>query len=69
MQSRRRRLRALFAQHGQLTRAEVIRVIGCSASTATEDLRALEEEGMIHRVQTSRHLRTSYFIHVVQRAN
>lgn len=59
---RRRRLRQLFDEHDQLTRAEVIQLLGCSPNTATRDLRALEQEGVIRRVHTSAHLRTSYFV-------
>lgn len=59
---RRRRLRQLFDEHDRLTRAEVIQLLGCSPNTATRDLRALEQEGVVRRVHTSAHLRTSYFV-------
>ena len=59
--SRRKELKQLFAEHHTLTRAEVIRLLGCSPGTATEDLRALAAEGVIRRIETSNHLRTSYF--------
>ena len=60
--SRRRRLHTLFGQYDRLTRAEVIQLLECSPNTATRDLRILEEEGLIRRIQTSGHLRTSYFV-------
>ncbi|MBU0641167.1 MAG: sigma 54-interacting transcriptional regulator [Planctomycetes bacterium] len=62
--SRRKALRRLFAEHGTLTRAEIIRLVGCAPDTATRDLKALEAEGVIRRVETSAHLRTSYFVRV-----
>jgi DNA-binding NtrC family response regulator len=59
---RRRRLLGLFESYERLTRADVIEHLGCSPNTATRDLRALEDEGLIRRVRTSAHLRTSYFV-------
>jgi len=61
-QSRRRRLLELFSQYDRLTRKEIIHLLGCSPGTATADLRGLEQEGLLRRVQTSNHLRTSYFV-------
>jgi DeoR/GlpR family transcriptional regulator of sugar metabolism len=40
----------------------VIREIGCSPDTASSDLATLAEAGLIRRVITSGHLRTSYFV-------
>jgi DNA-binding NtrC family response regulator len=59
--SRRRYLRRLFRERQELTRSEIVEVIGCAPSTATRDLKALMSEGCIERVSTSGHLRTSYF--------
>ena len=59
--SRRRRLKALFNEYGSLTRAEAVKMLGCSNATATRDLKALEADGYVRRVHTSAHLRTSYF--------
>jgi len=58
---RRRKLRALFDQHHQLTRAEVIDLLQCAPDTATRDLKALEKDAYVRRVLTSSHIRTSYF--------
>lgn len=59
---RRDRLLRLFDQHRRLTRAQVSALLGCAANTATRDLAALTRAGKIQRVQTSAHLRTSYFV-------
>lgn len=61
---RRLRLRQLIDQRDRLTRADVVALLGCSPNTATRDLQALAEEGYIRRVQTSAHLRTSYFVRI-----
>lgn len=61
---RRLRLRQLIDQRDRLTRADVVALLGCSPNTATRDLQALTEEGYIRRVQTSAHLRTSYFVRI-----
>ena len=58
---RRAYIRQLFAQHAELTRARIIQLTGCSPGTATRDLRALADEGFIVRIETSGHLRTSYY--------
>ncbi len=62
--ARRRRLQilALLRQHRQLSRAEVTEAFSCSPTTATGDLKVLQECGLIERIETSGHLRTSYFI-------
>lgn len=59
--ARRRYIRDLFRHEVELTRAEIIRRVGCAPNTATRDLRELERQGLIRRVRTSGHLRTSYF--------
>jgi DNA-binding NtrC family response regulator len=59
--ARRRYIRQLFRHEVELTRAEIIRRVGCAPNTATRDLRELERQGLIRRVRTSGHLRTSYF--------
>jgi DNA-binding NtrC family response regulator len=58
---RRERLRALFAEHKRLTRAEAARTLGISPNTATRDLRALCDEGTIRRVAPSASPRSVYF--------
>ncbi len=60
--SRRKELKRFFAEHHSLTRAEIVKHLNCSPGTATEDLKALVAEGTIRRVETSGHLRTSYFV-------
>lgn len=62
--SRMRRLealRALFSQHGSLTRSEIMDVLNISASAATADLKTLTSEGFIDRIQPSRSPRSAYF--------
>jgi DNA-binding NtrC family response regulator len=59
---RQRRLKELFNDREKLARADVVRLLGCSHGTATRDLKILENEGWIRRVNTSAHLRTSYFV-------
>ena len=58
---RRSYIRKLFAEEGELTRAKIIQLVRCSPTTTTRDLRALVEEGFIERIETSGHLRTSYY--------
>jgi len=60
-QGRRARLLQLFDRHGRLTRAQAALLLKCAPGTATHDLAALETEGLIRRIATSGHLRTSYF--------
>jgi DNA-binding NtrC family response regulator len=59
---RRRRLLALFASHPHLYREDAVRELGIAPSTACTDLAALAAAGLVRRVLTSGHLRTSYFI-------
>lgn len=58
------RLRDLFTQYGELTRAEAIRIMGFSPNTATKYLKELTEEGFIKRVEPSASTRTHYFARV-----
>ncbi len=60
--SRQKRLRELFTQMDKVTRADVVRILGCSHPTAGNDLKILENEGIIRRIVTSGNLRTSYFV-------
>lgn len=55
-------LKNLFRERQKLTRADVIRLTHCAPNTATKDLRILEKENFIKRINTSAHVRTSYFI-------
>jgi DNA-binding NtrC family response regulator len=55
-------LRELFNQNEKLTQMDVIRLLNCAPKTAAKDLKTLMEEGWIRRVQTSAHLRTSFFV-------
>ena len=57
-----RRILALFDERQECTRAEVIRLLDCAPNTATRDLRLLEAEGRIERVNPTRHPRTAYFV-------
>ncbi len=59
---RRHRILAAMAENPHLYRADVIALLRCSPSTATADLQALEDAGLIRRVITSANLRTSYFV-------
>jgi DNA-binding NtrC family response regulator len=54
----------LFEQKEKVTRAEVINLIHCSPKTAMLDLQFLVEKSMIRRVETSKHLKTSYYVRV-----
>jgi transcriptional regulator with PAS, ATPase and Fis domain len=56
------KMRALFNEHKKLTRAEIVRLLGCAPGTAANDLRVLEADGVIHRVCTTVSQRTSYFV-------
>lgn len=59
---RRQKLRELFEQYPQLTRADVIAIFGCAPNTAAADLKSLLTDGSIRRVDTSANARTSYFV-------
>ncbi|MFM2090319.1 MAG: Transcriptional regulatory protein ZraR [Planctomycetota bacterium] len=61
--ARRARILGLLTRIPRLYRSDVIRQIGCSPDTATRDMRALLDAGLVRRVLTSGHLRTSYFVH------
>jgi DNA-binding NtrC family response regulator len=54
-------LREVFREQPELTRAEVVEILGCAPNTATKYLKMLIDEGHIERVMTSGSLRTSYF--------
>lgn len=56
-----RKILALFAENPKVTRKLVVGKLGCSGSSATQYLKTLEDAGAIRRVETSRHLKTSYF--------
>jgi DNA-binding NtrC family response regulator len=58
---RRHALQELFTTHGRLTKADVVRLLNCAPNTAAKDLKVLMQEGFIRRIDTSAHLRTSYF--------
>ena len=58
---RRDRLLELFRSAHTLTRKEAAHLLHCAPATAARDLAALEKKGLIRRVITSAHLRTSYF--------
>jgi len=58
---RRDRLLELFQDARTITRKETARLLQCAPATAARDLAALEKKGLIRRVITSAHLRTSYF--------
>ncbi len=58
---RRDRLRELFRSHGKLTRAEIVQILDVSPNTATGDLKALQKEGFIERVEPSKSTRSHYF--------
>lgn len=58
---RRARLRQHFDEYNSLSRAQVIELLGCAPDTASRDLAALVDEGLIRRVNTSAHPRTSYY--------
>ena len=45
-----------------MTRSELIRILDVSPNTATKDLKALCEEGLIERVEPSTSTRSHYFV-------
>ena len=61
--ARLQQLRELFKDHNTLIHAEVARLIGCAAVTATRDLEVLEAEGVIRRVRGVASQRTSCFVY------
>ncbi|MBN1674025.1 MAG: sigma 54-interacting transcriptional regulator [Kiritimatiellae bacterium] len=60
-EDRRDRLLELFAVHKRLTPKKVSLLFACAVHTASRDLAALEQRGLIRRVITSANLRTSYY--------
>jgi DNA-binding NtrC family response regulator/tetratricopeptide (TPR) repeat protein len=61
-QARLEKLRQLFTENEKMTRADVIKFLACAPNTATQDLRVLQSQGFIRRIDTSNHLRTSYYV-------
>ncbi|MFH1024405.1 MAG: sigma 54-interacting transcriptional regulator [Planctomycetota bacterium] len=55
------RLRALFREHGPLTRLEISVILRIAKGTATRDLAALRAEGFIEKVTPTVSPRTHYF--------
>lgn len=66
--ARLRQLRALFQEHQMLTRADVVRLVGCAPDTATRDLELLETEGAIRRMRGPAAQRTTCFVHAPAKA-
>jgi DNA-binding NtrC family response regulator len=62
--NRQQKLKDLFSQKDKLTRADVSRILGCSPNTAASDLKLLEAEGYIQRMNPSTSARLSYFVRV-----
>jgi DNA-binding NtrC family response regulator len=58
---RLQRLRELFQQHRVLTRTEISQITQISPATATQDLKALCEEGFVVKVKPSASPRSHYF--------
>jgi DNA-binding NtrC family response regulator len=54
-------LRELFRQYGKMTRSEIVAIMDVSPNTATKDLRALIDEGLITRIEPSASTRSHYF--------
>jgi len=54
----------LFNENKKVTRLQIVKQLKCSHTTASTDLKFLEQEGLIRRVITSGHLRTSYYVAV-----
>jgi len=55
------RLKTMFAEHGKLTRSEIVHILGVSPNTATKYLKTLCDEGVIRRVEPSASPRSHYF--------
>ncbi len=62
---RHQRLRELFQLHRVLTRSEVTQLLAISPNTASADLKALCQEGIIRRVTPSASTRSHYFEYAV----
>ena len=58
---RLQRLRDLFRQHRMLTRSEISQITRVSPATATQDLKALCEEGFVVKIRPSASPRSHYF--------
>lgn len=61
IERRRNDLALLFKKHQQLTRLQVIEILGISPSTATADLEDLCKKGLIRKVMPNKSVRTHYF--------
>ncbi len=55
------RLRALFKEHGKLTRMEIVRILKISLPTATRDLKVLVREGLVRKVRPTPSPQSHYF--------
>jgi len=60
--TRQQAILELFNQNEKLTPSLVVQLLGCSLKTASTDLMFLEKKGLMRRVLTSTHLRTSYYV-------
>jgi predicted ArsR family transcriptional regulator len=58
---RNEKLLALFREHHNLTRAEVMKLMGISANTATRYLKGLRADGSIVRIEPTRGPGTHFF--------
>jgi DNA-binding NtrC family response regulator len=59
---RHQRILQLLKKRSKITRLEIIRDLGCSPNTATQDLRVLEEQKLIRRIQPNPHPNSTYFV-------
>ncbi len=55
------RIKELFKEHRQLTRSELMHLLGSAPNTATKYLKTLCDEGFIRRVEPTASTRTHYF--------
>lgn len=60
--ARLKKLAELFLKDRQLTRAMVVRKLGCAPNTATKDLKELESQGFIKKIIPTDSPRSSYYI-------
>lgn len=61
-EERRRALVEYFRRYKKLTRKRAMELLDCAPGTARRDLQHLQKQGLIRRVRTSGHLRTSYWV-------
>jgi DNA-binding NtrC family response regulator len=59
---RQARLRDLFLRYETLTRSEIVKILGISAPTVTQDLKGLLRDGFIQKIEPSASPRSHYFI-------